>query len=257
MTVIVCLEEVSVEIPLRGLRQAPSTKDPRIVRLKNGRYVLRALDRVSLELHQGDRIGIVGGNGNGKTTLLKLIGGMLPAASGNIQVNGSIRSLLTINAGNSMALTGLQNIRLHYTLLGIESVSVKDYIENVAEFAELGAFLEMPLATYSPGMLGRLQFAMNTVEPADILLLDEWLGVADQAFQDKANHRLVEYIKKNKGFLFASHNQNLIEQMTDRKLQLVLGRVMPDSPYPDSASQSLPPPSQNRYLDKIAPFCLP
>jgi ABC-type polysaccharide/polyol phosphate transport system ATPase subunit len=226
--VVVRLEDVSVDIPLRGLREAPKAKDPRIIRQANGEYILRALDSVSLELRRGDRIGIVGGNGNGKTTLLKLIGGMLPAASGKVHVSGSIRSLLTIGAGNSMALTGLQNIRLHYALLGIKSVSLKDYMEDVAQFSELGAFLEMPLATYSPGMQGRLQFAMNTVEPADILLLDEWLGVADPAFQEKANHRLVEYIKKNEGFLFASHNQELIERMTDRRLRLELGKVIPD-----------------------------
>ncbi|TIO66166.1 MAG: ABC transporter ATP-binding protein, partial [Mesorhizobium sp.] len=82
------------------------------------------------------------------------------------------------------------------------------------------------VGTYSPGMQSRLQFAMNTVEPADILLLDEWMGVADRAFQQKAQDRLVEYIAKNEGFLFASHNETLLNEMTDRKIALNMGRIV-------------------------------
>lgn len=223
--VVIRLSSVSVEIPLRGLRSLPVQQDPRIVRRGDGTFVLRALDNVSLELRRGDRVGIVGGNGNGKTTLLKVIGGMLPAVSGKVEVNGSVRALLTLDSGSSSALSGVQNVMLFYRLLRIRSMSFQDYLRNVAEFADLGAFLEMPVSTYSPGMRGRLQFALNTVEPADILLLDEWLGVADAAFQEKAHSRLVEYIHKNEGFVLASHNQQLIETMTDRCLRLEMGRI--------------------------------
>ena len=86
----------------------------------------------------------------------------------------------------------------------------------------------MPLGTYSPGMQSRLQFAMSTVEPADILLLDEWIGVADQSFQEKANNRLEQYIKKNEGFLFASHNAELLEKMTSRTIKLIHGKIVSD-----------------------------
>ncbi len=223
---IVQLDEISVEIPLRGLRHAPKTKDPRIVRRRDGSYVLRALDRVSLDLRRGERIGVVGGNGNGKTTLLKLIAGLLPVASGKITVYGSIRALLTIDAGVVLALTGLENIRLHYGLLGIKSMSMPEYVDNVASFADLGAFLEMPMSIYSPGMRSRLQFAMNTVEPADLLLLDEWLGVADQAFQLKAHQRLVDYIALSEAILFASHSQALVERITERNIRLSQGRIL-------------------------------
>lgn len=225
---IISLQNVSVEIPLRGLRNAPSTDDPRIIRKKNGSFVLRALDNVSLELKRGDRIGIVGGNGNGKTTLLKVISGMLPLASGRIEINGSIRVLLSANSGLSQTLTGLQTIKLHYLLLNIKSLTLQGYIDNVVEFAELGAFMEMPTAVYSPGMRSRLQFAMNTVEPADILLLDEWLGVSDAAFQVKARERILSYIDSNEALLFASHNKNLINKMTNRKIRLEMGKVVPD-----------------------------
>ncbi|WP_187697333.1 ABC transporter ATP-binding protein [Pseudomonas oryzihabitans] len=217
------MENVTVDIPLRGVRDIP--KDPRIIKSKNGGYFLRALDNVSLSLVRGDRVGIVGGNGNGKTTLLKVIAGMLPIASGNIEVKGTLRALLSIDTGNFQALTGRQNAILQYSLLGIEAVSLKDYIDDVIEFSDLGSFIDMPIATYSPGMRGRLLFAMNTVEPADILLLDEWLGVADINFQKKAHDRLVEYIEKNEGFLFASHNHDLLMAMTDRRIELNKGKV--------------------------------
>ncbi|QKD06618.1 ATP-binding cassette domain-containing protein [Mesorhizobium loti R88b] len=223
--VVIRLDNVSVEIPLRGLKNVSLGNDPRIL-LRNKSPVLRALDGVNLEVHRGERIGIVGGNGNGKTTLLKVVGGMLPVSSGFVDVRGSIRSLLHVGAGMIFALTGRQNVRLRHSLLDIRSLTPTDYAEDVAEFAELGAFFDMPVGTYSPGMQSRLQFAMNTVEPADILLLDEWMGVADRAFQQKAQDRLVEYIAKNEGFLFASHNDTLLNEMTDRKITLEMGRIV-------------------------------
>lgn len=225
-SVVVRICDASVEIPLRGMRSAPDGRDPRIIRKGRGSYVLRAIDNASLEIRRGERIGIVGGNGNGKTTLLKLIGGMLPACSGTVQVFGKVRALLNLDAGTSPALTGLQNIKLQYALLGIRSIELDEYIADVVEFSGLGPFIEMPVGTYSPGMKGRLHFAMNTVEPADILLLDEWLGVADVAFQQKAQDRLMAYIEKNEGFLFASHNQALVDQLTSRTIRLDKGKVL-------------------------------
>ncbi len=223
--VVIRLDNVSVEIPLRGLKNVSLGDDPRIL-LRNKSPVLRALDGINLEVRRGERIGIVGGNGNGKTTLLKVIGGMLPVASGSVNVRGSIRSLLAVGAGMIYALTGRQNVRLRHSLLDIRSLTPADYAEDVAAFAELGAFFDMPVGTYSPGMQSRLQFAMNTVEPADILLLDEWMGVADRAFQHKAQDRLVEYISKNEGFLFASHDETLLDEMTDRKLTINMGKIV-------------------------------
>ena len=226
--VVIRISNATVEIPLRGVKASATAEDTRIVRKPNGSLALRALDRVSLEVRRGERVGIIGGNGNGKTTLLKLIGGMLPAVEGIVEVRGSIRSLLTIGAGTVPALTGRQNVMMRYALLGIKGISREEYISDVAEFAELGAFFDMPIGTYSPGMQSRLQFAMSTVEPADILLLDEWIGVADQAFQEKANKRLEQYIEKNEGFLFASHNAELLKKMTNRTIELKNGKIASD-----------------------------
>jgi ABC-type polysaccharide/polyol phosphate transport system ATPase subunit len=226
--IVIRVSDATVEIPLRGVKSKDIDTDPRIVRKRNGSVILRALQNISLEIRRGERVGIVGGNGNGKTTLLKLIGGMLPAASGSVEVHGSIRSLLTIGAGTVPALTGRQNVKMRHALLGITSLTEAEYIADVREFSELGAFFDMPVGTYSPGMQSRLQFAMSTVEPADILLLDEWIGVADQAFQEKADQRLQNYIQKNDGFLFASHNADLLKRMTNRAIHLRNGRLVND-----------------------------
>ncbi|MFL6968882.1 ABC transporter ATP-binding protein [Pseudomonas alvandae] len=223
--IVVRISDATVEIPLRGVKQEVVGKDPRIIRRKNGAVVLRALENISLEVRRGERIGIVGGNGNGKTTLLKLIGGMLPVVSGSVEVHGSVRTLLTISAGTVPALTGRQNAKMRYALLGIRSITESEYVSDVEAFSDIGAFFDMPLGTYSPGMYSRIQFAMSTVEPADILLLDEWIGVADQNFQNKANDRLENYIQKNEGFLFASHNEELVKRMTNRTIRLVNGRL--------------------------------
>lgn len=223
---VVSLTGACVEIPLRGLKSLDQFSDSRIINRGKGGFFLKALDSVTLNVRRGDRIGIVGGNGNGKTTLLKLIAGMLPATSGKVQALGSIRSLLSIDAGIIPSLSGLENIKFYYSLLGVKSMTLPQYVDNVAEFAALGDFINMPVAIYSPGMRSRLQFAMNTVEPADILLLDEWLGVADTAFQEKANNRLTEFINKNDAFMFASHNKNLIDKMTNKLIRLDCGKVV-------------------------------
>jgi len=224
--VVVRLIDATVEIPLRGYRQQGATSaDPRIFRRRDGGWTLRALDRVSLEIRRGDRIGVSGSNGSGKTTLLRLLGGLLPLASGKIEHFGSVRPLINIGAGLSQALTGRQNARLQYGLLGLKSISLSEFEGNIIEFAGIGDFFDMPVSTYSPGMITRLQFAINTVEPSDLLLLDEWIGVADEAFYQKAQDRLQSFIARNEAFVCASHNQTLLNNLTSRRLVIQNGIV--------------------------------
>lgn len=224
--VIVSIEDASVHIPLRGLKKGTGVVDDRIFQRDDGVFVFEALKGISLTVHRGERIGIVGGNGNGKTTLLKLLGGMLPAASGSVKVYGSMRTILSVGAGTIPALSGRQNVVLRYSLLEVRTVSVESYVSDVEEFSDLGIFFDMPVGTYSPGMLSRLQFAMSTVEPANILLLDEWIGVADQSFQEKAKIRLEKYINSYDAFLFASHSSELIRSMTDRVITISRGQLV-------------------------------
>jgi ABC-type polysaccharide/polyol phosphate transport system ATPase subunit len=223
--VVVRLTNATVEIPLRGVRREGESSDPRILRNRRGQWVLRALDNVNLEVRRGERIGIAGGNGAGKTTLLKLIAGMLPVVSGSVEVYGSLRALLSIGSGFYPALSGRKNAEIQHGLLGIESTSRKDFLADVEAFSELGDFFDMPVGSYSPGMMSRLQFAVNTVEPAGILLLDEWLAVADQEFYQKAQKRLHAFVHKNEAFLFASHNDLFLRSLTEFILPVKNGKV--------------------------------
>ncbi|MBR0774574.1 ABC transporter ATP-binding protein [Bradyrhizobium diazoefficiens] len=218
--------DATVEIPLRGVSNAYGvTGDSRIYR--HGRQlVLRALSGISLEIGRGERVGILGANGSGKTTLLRLIAGMLPASSGEVVVTGTVNAVIAAGAGIVPSLSGRRNAELRHALLAVRSLSVDDYVADVEAFAELGAFFNLPIGTYSPGMLSRLQFAMSTIVPADILILDEWLGVADRSFQEKAHHRLMSLIDRSEGFLLASHDDHLLRTMTHRVITLTRGRIL-------------------------------
>ncbi len=224
--VVVRLTNATVEIPLRGFRKSGrKPDDPRIFLDDSGNWKLLALDQISLEVRRGDRIGVVGSNGSGKTTLLRLIGGLMPLASGALEIYGEVRVLLNIGAGLSLALTGRQNAELQFGLLGIETMQRNQFLENVQDFSELGEFYDMPVGAYSPGMISRLQFAINTVEPADILLLDEWIGVADEKFYRKAQERLHHFIDRNEVFICASHNRILLDQMTSKRVEVRSGKL--------------------------------
>lgn len=220
------LTDATVEIPLRGLnRTGNDTGDPRIFQDRNGAWKLRALDRISMSIYSGDRIGVSGPNGSGKTTLLRLLGGLLPLASGTLELFGNVRPLISIGAGLSFALTGRQNTILQHRMLNIEAVPLQKFIDNVVDFTGLGEFFEMPMSTYSPGMVTRLQFAVNTVEPPDLFLLDEWIGVADEAFYEKAQRRLNDYIAGSEALVCASHNQALLKTLCGTRILLDRGKV--------------------------------
>lgn len=218
-----------VDVPLRGLARAPASHEDERIRQQGRQLVLRALGGVSLEIRRGERVGVLGANGSGKTTLLKLIAGMIPADAGDVVVSGRVNALIAIGAGTVPSLSGRQNAELRHALLALRNIPVGEYVADVEAFAELGAFFDLPVRVYSPGMLSRLQFAMSTVEPADILILDEWLGVADRGFQEKARARLMALIERSEGFLLASHDQLLLKRLTTRVVTLSRGLIQSDT----------------------------
>jgi ABC-type polysaccharide/polyol phosphate transport system ATPase subunit len=220
----VTLTDVSVKIPLRGVRQLPNS-DARF-ELETGRGpVVRALRGISLHAEAGDRVGIIGANGAGKTTLLRVIAGTVPVSSGRIEVKGEVHGIFNIADGVRTSLSGRENVRLRYYLLGEPGGSLKSFIEDAREFADLGDFFDLPVSTYSPGMLSRLMFAMSTVQHADILLLDEWIGVTDRAFQEKAARRLQQLVNDNDIVFIASHDRAIIREMTGRVFILDQGKL--------------------------------
>ena len=233
---IIRLKGVSVHFPMRGVAACDMSNDDRFFQGKRGLH-LRALSDITLDIRVGERVGISGSNGSGKTTLLKLISGIIPADQGDEQTSGKIRALISIGAGTVPAQSGRRNVELRHALLGLKDISVQDYVGDVEGFTELGTFFDLPIGSYSPGMLSRLQFAMSTVEAADVLVLDEWLGVADRAYQERAEERLQGLINRSKGLVIASHDENLLKRLTTRILTLSRGRIVDDClTTPDSLS---------------------
>jgi len=183
-------------------------------------HAITAVDDVSIHLKDGDRLGIMGPNGSGKSSLLRTIAGVYSPSSGSINVKGSIASLIDISLGMDMEATGFENIRMRAIMMGMKLKQIKLIEEEIADFTELGKFLEMPIRTYSSGMHMRLGFAVSTTIPADIILMDEWLSVGDSEFLIKAEKRLHDYIQKSSILVIASHSEELISKLTNQTLRL-------------------------------------
>ena len=219
----VSLQSVSVEIPLRGVAHTQG-HDARIVQRSSG-LVIRALNNVNLDLQPGVRVGVLGSNGAGMTTLLRAIAGLLPIASGTRLINGSVHGIFTLADGIRPALTGRENSNLRYFLLGEPGGSIEAFVDDVQSFSDLGDFFDLPVSTYSPGMLSRLLFAASTYKHADILLMDEWMGVSDRDFQEKAARRLHSLVDAHDILVIASHDRALLAQVTNQTLFLHNGEI--------------------------------
>jgi lipopolysaccharide transport system ATP-binding protein len=179
-----------------------------------------ALNNITLDLKDGDRLGVMGPNGAGKSTLLRTLAGVYHPTTGSIEVKGRISSLIDINLGMDHEATGYENIRMRGIMMGVSLKKIKTMEEEIADFSGLGGFLHMPIRTYSTGMHMRLGFAVSTAIEADIILMDEWLSVGDSDFLVKAEKRLHDYIKKSSILVIASHNQNTIKNICNMTLNL-------------------------------------
>ena len=195
---------------------------------KNGsdKIVIKALDGINFQWKEGDRVGLVGHNGSGKTTLLRALTGAYVPTSGSLQINGSVSSMLSISLGMEGDATGIENIYLRGTLIGLNNADLKRLVEEVVEFSELGDYIHMPMRTYSSGMMMRLAFGISTSVTADILLMDEWLSVGDEDFASKAEERLQKIVNRAKILVIASHNSGLIEKMCNRVMHLEHGKIV-------------------------------
>jgi lipopolysaccharide transport system ATP-binding protein len=200
---------------------------------EDGRVVIRALDNINLSLAEGDRLGIVGHNGSGKTTLLRVLSGVYHPPYGSVRVDGAVTALLNVSLGTDSEATGRENIRLRGAMLGMSTQKIEAVTDEIADFTELGSFLDVPVRAYSSGMQLRLSFAIATALRPEILLLDEWLSVGDEAFRTKAERRLTDMIQSTKILVLASHSKELISRTCNRVLWLEHGRVRMDG---DSAT---------------------
>ncbi len=178
---------------------------------------------LNLSVSSGARLGIVGPNGAGKTTLLRLIAGIVSPTAGHLRVEGKVMPLLNVRQGMERELTGIENIRLRGAYLGRKRAEVESRIPQIAEFAELGEFIDMPVNTYSAGMVARLGTAIATSFHSDILVIDESFGASDKAFAAKAAKHLRRYVDTANILVLASHNSKLIRQMCNQIYDLGTG----------------------------------
>lgn len=186
----------------------------------------RALDKVSFEVKRGEAFGLVGTNGSGKSTMLKIIAGVLEPSEGTCEVNGTIAPLIELGAGFDMELTATENIYLNGALLGYRKEFIDEHFQDIVDFAELEGFMDMPLKNYSSGMVARIAFAIATVTEPDILIVDETLSVGDFLFQEKCERRIKELVESdNVTVLLVSHDIGLVERICDRVCWIEKGHM--------------------------------
>lgn len=183
-----------------------------------------ALNKISFEVKKGEVVGIIGTNGSGKSTLLKMITSVLTPTSGNIGVDGKVSALLELGAGFNPEYTGLENIYLNGTMMGYSKGEMDTKVNSIAEFADIGEFINQPVKTYSSGMFARLAFAVAINVDPDILIVDEALSVGDIRFQQKC-YRKIEELKKNKTVLIVSHDITTITKFCDRVIWIEQGNL--------------------------------
>lgn len=182
-----------------------------------------ALNDVSLTIKKGETVGIIGKNGAGKSTILKIITGVLTPTSGSVQVNGRIASLLELGAGFNPEMTGIENIYMNGTIMGYSKEEMDDRVQEIIDFADIGEFIHQPVKMYSSGMFARLAFAVNVNVTPDILIVDEALSVGDVFFQNKCFKRMDALKKSGVTVLFVSHDIGSIRQLCDKCLWLENG----------------------------------
>ena len=220
---LIRLERASLSLPYHGGPRAsenPETRvGGRIVQKGNRRHVV-ALDRITFNLMPGDCVALLGYNGAGKTSLLRLLAGIFEPSGGVCHINAKVTALLTSTLGLDATQTGRQNIYHACTLLGAARGDIPRIVEDVIEFSELGDFINLPINAYSAGMRTRLGFSIVTAINPDVLVIDEVLSTGDLTFALKAQQRILDYIARARGLVVASHSADLMRLFCNRALWL-------------------------------------
>lgn len=188
--------------------------------------VVQALKDVSLEIHPGDRVGLMGHNGAGKTSLLRLLAGIYEPTAGQIRIRGRVSSFLNLGLGMDHEATGAENIQLGGLMFGLRFDEIRKLAPSIGAFSGLGDFLDMPVRTYSSGMMMRLVFSIVTSVHAEILLMDEWLSVGDADFVVHAEGRLRKLVDSTSILVLASHSEKVIEDLCNVVIRLEHGEVV-------------------------------
>jgi len=229
------LDDVSVHFALfepgaRSLRKKVihAATGGKLARDVKGHTVVKALNHISFDIREGERVGLLGANGAGKTTLLGVLAGVYEPNIGRATIQGSVGSLINITLGTDAESTGRENILLRAALLDIPRQEILGRMEEVIEFSELGEFIDLPVRTYSTGMNMRLAFSVATMLRPEILLMDEWLSVGDREFRAKAQQRMSELLDASRIMVVATHSKELISKQCTRAIWLEHGGIKMD-----------------------------
>ncbi len=229
------MEEKQIAIRVKDLKKVYKLYDKPADRMKEALGLLGkkkkvkehyALNGVDLTVYQGESVGIIGTNGSGKSTILKIITGVVSPTAGEVEVNGRISALLELGAGFNMEYNGIDNIYLNGTMIGFTEKEIDEKLQDILDFADIGDYVYQPCKTYSSGMFVRLAFAVAiNIEP-EILIVDEALSVGDVFFQAKCYHKFEEFKKQGKTIVFVSHDLSSISKYCDRVILLNQGNKL-------------------------------
>ena len=225
-----------------GLRKLPLTHHSRLYTPQSDPVFYKefwALKDVTFEIKKGETVGIIGRNGSGKSTLLQLICGTLNQTSGQVESNGRIAALLELGSGFNPEFTGRENVYMNAAVLGVKKETIQSRFDEIAEFADIGDFIERPVKTYSSGMVVRLAFAVSICVDPDILVIDEALAVGDIAFQRKCFSHIEQFRKRGGTILFCSHSAQDIIQLCDQAVLIDQGEML---------IKGLPKPTTSLYI---------
>jgi len=228
----VTLTNVSIDFPVFNIHARSLKK--RFLRLATGgvvskdanqHIVVRSLNNINISFNHGDRVGLIGHNGAGKTTLLRLLASIYEPTTGQIRIDGRISPMLSIMHGIEAEFTGYENIVQRGIILGLTYSQIKSRIDDIAEATGLGDYLQMPVRTYSSGMMVRLAFAISTCIDPEILLIDEIFGAGDAAFMQKARQKMINLLDQSSIVVFASHSDDLIKDFCNKAILLEGGNI--------------------------------
>lgn len=228
------LKNCSLDIPIYNYKKIFNLKQKKIspggeIAVNDNINVIKVLKNINLEIKNKSIVGIIGHNGSGKSSLLRVLSGIYPPSNGVVKINGDVTAIHNMGQGINPSLSGFENIYLRGYLLGLEKNYIDSKLNFIAEFSELGDFLNLPLKTYSAGMISRLLFSINIIKKFDILLVDEGLGAGDVNFITKVRKKTKELLEDAKICVYVSHNINFFKSIGARIITLEKGKIINDT----------------------------
>jgi ABC-2 type transport system ATP-binding protein/lipopolysaccharide transport system ATP-binding protein len=232
MSEVIQLQGVSISFPIyqigaRSLKKQILSKGSggRIARDANDRITIDALRNIDISLSHGDRLALIGPNGAGKTTLLRVMAGIYEPSVGKVAIQGRVSPMFDIGLGIDPELSGYDNIRIRGLLLGLNAHEIEQLLPGIADFTELREYLDLPVRTYSSGMILRLTFAVATCFAPEILLMDEWILAGDAQFLSKAQARIDSFVGSASTLVLATHNLDVCRRWCNKAAWLEQGRI--------------------------------